>query len=265
MIENPSDFLFRAAGEVDLIQCAPLARAGFINAFSTRRGDLSLGSSRREDRERIADNRRRFLSALGAEAYALVTARQIHSAEVCAVHRAPARGEAPTCDALESNLPRTLLAVQTADCLPILLADERTGAFAAVHAGWRGTLGRILARTLDRMQQDYGVRARDLRAAFGPSIGGCCFELGVEVLDAFRREFDGVEDLISNPRPGGKAHLDLNRLNARELVDCGLPPAHIYDSGLCTSCRHDLFFSYRRERGSERPVGRLMGVIGRES
>jgi polyphenol oxidase len=274
-----SDFVFRERGGVKYIVCEPLERAGFKNAFSTRlggvselpdaagetmRGQLSLGNFSQDERERVMENRRRFLDAIGATGWALVTARQFHSAEVRSLRDAQdARGEPTACDALTANLPRTLLAVQTADCLPVLIVDERTRAFAAVHAGWRGTLARIVARTVERMQHEYDARPADLRAALGPAISAENFEVGAEVLGAFRREFAYAEELFSRPQPSGKANIDLNRANVRQLLDAGLAEGRVYTSGLCTIARADLFFSYRRERGAERPVGRLMSVVGR--
>lgn len=266
------DFIFRERDSVTLIICPRLEEAGFRHAFSTRLGGtsplpraaLSLGNFRQDERANVIENRRRFLSALDASDWRLATARQIHSSEVSLV-TAEEGAEAPECDALMTDLPRVLLAVQTADCLPILIADERTGATAAVHAGWRGTLARILARTIERMQLAFDSRPQDLLMAMGPAAAACCFEVGDEVVEAFSGRFSYAADLFSRPRAEGKAHLDLNLANERQAVDAGLPGERIYRLGLCTMCRTDLFFSYRRERGAERAVGRLMGVIGRES
>jgi YfiH family protein len=266
-------FSFREINNLRLLVCDPIDRIGFKNAFSTRLGGvsplpalaLSLGNFRQDERENVLENRRRFLTALDAADWALVTAKQIHSADVRFVKGAEdARTEPTPCDALTANTPGILLAVQTADCLPILIADERSGAFSATHAGWRGTLAGIVARTVERMQQAHGSRPEDLHAALGPAISAAVFEVGPEVLLEFRNSFDYAEDLISDPRPNGKGHLNLNLANVRQLADCGLREDRIYDSGLCTWLRNDLFFSFRRERGNEKPVGRLMGVIGRE-
>ena len=267
-------FTFRQHHALQYLVCEPLGQAGFKNAFSTRLGgvshlpaeSLSLGNFSHDQREHVLENRRRFLEAIGATGWPLVTAKQIHSADVRTVMDADdARREVTVCDALTANLPQTLLAVQTADCLPVLIVDERTHSFAAVHAGWRGTLAGIVARTIERMQQRYGSRAEDLRAALGPGIGACCFEVGPEVIDAFRREYRYTEELISARQANGKGHLNINYANAQQLMDCGVRADRIYDSGLCTVCRNDLFFSYRRERGHEHHVGRLMGVVGLES
>ena len=261
-------FSFRQQNGLKLLVCEPVEKSGFKNGFSTRHVGvsplpitaLSLGNFSQDERENVIENRRRFLDALGTPDCHLVTAKQVHSADVRLVRDTEdARSEPSACDALTANVEKTLLGVQTADCLPILIADERTGAFAAVHAGWRGTLGGIVARTVERMQLGYDSRPRDLVAAFGPAIGACCFEIGPEVVAQFCERYSYADELFS------KSHLDLNLANARQLVDCGLSADRIYDCGMCTICRNDLFFSYRRERGAEKPVGRLMGAIGRES
>ncbi|MFN0087208.1 MAG: peptidoglycan editing factor PgeF [Blastocatellia bacterium] len=266
-------FNFQERGGLKLLVCEPLEKIGFRNAFSTRLGGvsplpeaaLSLGNFSQDEPANVIENRRRLLAALDAPDWRLVTAKQIHSAQVRFVRdAADAAAEPASCDALAAAVPGTFLAVQTADCLPILIADERTGAFAAVHAGWRGTLAGIVARTVERMQQQFDSRPADLRAALGPAISAPVFEVGPEVLDSFRREFDYAGELISDLQRSGKGHLDITRANVRQLIDAGLAPERIYDCGLCTWLRNDLFFSYRRERGAERPVGRLMGVIGRK-
>jgi hypothetical protein len=267
-------FYFRESDGVKLLVCEPLEKLGFVNAFSTRLGGvsalprnaLSLSSISPQERENVAENRRRLLAALGVPEWQIATARQFHSTQVVMVRdaREYLQTGPVACDALSANVSKVLLAVQTADCMPLLLADPRTQSFAAVHAGWRGTLGRIVARTVEQMQQDFGSRPEDLYAAFGPAISAEVFEVGIDVLEAFRREFPYAEDLISERQPNGKGNLDLNLANARQLQESGVATDRIYDCGLCTWLRNDLFFSYRRENGAENPVGRLMGVIGRD-
>jgi|SRR5262245_26685692 len=266
-------FSFRNINNLRLLVCDPLERIGFKNAFSTRLGGvsprpanaLSLGNFRQDERENVIENRRRFLAALDAADWTLVTAKQIHSADIRFVSGLEdARSEPREGDSLTANTPRILLAVQTADCLPILIADERSRAFSAVHAGWRGALACIVARTVERMQQEYGSRPQDLHAALGPGVSAAAFEVGPDVLIEFKDRFDYAEALISDMRPNGKGNLNLNLANVRQLIACGVREDRIYDSALCTWLRNDLFFSFRRERGHEKPVGRLMGVIGRE-
>lgn len=268
------DFVFRESGPVKLLVCEPLERAGFTNAFSTRLGgvsslpsaSLSLGNFRQDSRENILENRRRFQSALNAAAWPLITANQIHSADVHLVINSGEASDEPTaCDALTANLPRVLLAVQTADCMPVLLVDKRTRAFAAIHAGWRGTLARIVARTLERMQLSFDTRPDDVLAAIGPAIGPCCFEVGPEVVGQFEQEFHTSEGAIIKRQVNGKAHLNLGHINRQILEEIGVGQERVFDCGVCTSCLTDLFFSYRRERGAEQPIGRLMSVVGREA
>lgn len=269
-----SQFQFRASHGLELLICDPLERIGFTHGFSTRSGgvsplpqsSLSLGNFSQDERDHVLENRRRFLASLDASDWVLVTARQIHSTDVRSVtDRDDAHSEPQPGDALIANLPDVLLAVQTADCLPILLADPRTGAVAAVHAGWRGTLGGIVARTVREMQQRFGSRSADLRVALGPAIGSCCFEVGPEVIAHFRAEYHYTEELISHRQANGKANLNLNLANRRQMLDAGVADDHIFDCKLCTVCHNHLFFSYRHERGAEKPVGRLMGAIGRRS
>ncbi|MDQ3010873.1 MAG: peptidoglycan editing factor PgeF [Acidobacteriota bacterium] len=269
-------FVFRQSGQLQLLVCEPIERLGFKNAFSTRLGGvsplpadaLSLGNFSHDERANVIENRRRFLAALNARDWPMVTAKQIHSAHVRSVlDTEDARCEPVAGDALTANTEKVLLAIQTADCMPVLIADERTRAFAAVHAGWRGTLAGIVARTVERMQQMYDSHPADLHAAMGPAICAEVFEVGAEVLDAFHDKYDYAETLFlgikPDGRPGGKSRLNLNRANAQQLIDAGVSADRIYDSGLCTWLRNDLFFSYRLERGAEKPVGRLMSVIGR--
>lgn len=268
-----TNFSFRQQGGVQLLVCEPLERLGFKNAFSTRLGGisplpkdaLSLGNFSHDERANVIENRRRFLAALNSDDWPLVTAKQIHSADIRTVADVEdALGDSQPGDALTANLAGIFLAIQTADCMPVLIADQRTRAFAAIHAGWRGTLAGIVARTVERMQQEHGSDPADLHAALGPAICAEVFEVGAEVLDAFREKYDYAEQLFSNLQPNGKGHINLNLANARQLLDAGLQADRIYDCGLCTWRRNDLFFSYRLERGAEKPVGRLLGVIGRE-
>lgn len=264
-------FELRECGQIRLVVSQTLERAGFINAFSTRSGgvsplpenSLSLGNLSQDEKSNVLENRRRLLTALGTPGWPMVTARQIHSATIhCVATHNDAVREATTCDALVGNLPATILAVQTADCLPVLIGDPVTGAFAAVHAGWRGSLQGIVARTVETMQQTHRSKPSDLIVAMGPAIGECCFEVGPEVVSAFCAVYPYAEQCFSRRQANGKAQLNLNRMNIQQLIDAGVASVNISDAALCTVCHNDLFFSYRKERGAERPIGRLMGAIG---
>lgn len=260
-------FTFRQTNSLTYLVCEPLERLGFINAFSTRQtsdsNEFTLGHFSSDHRAQILSNRQRFQVAVGAPQATLVTAKQIHSAEVRSIeNHEDAQSEPQPGDALTANLPDILLGIQTADCMPIVIVDERTHAFAGVHAGWRGTFQEIVARTVERMQQMYDSRPANLHAALGPAICAENFEVGPEVLAQFRGKFRYADDLISNEQSNGQGHIDLNRCNTRQLIDVGVRAENIYDSALCTVTRNDLFFSYRKERGHERYVGRLMCVVG---
>lgn len=268
-------FHWREKDNVLALSCLALEQEGFPNAFSTRMGgvspmtqdSLNLAGFNEDSAENIYENRRRFLKLFEGD-WTLASCWQMHTADVRVIRtiadaRPPenALGETVYCDALTTNTPHILLGVKTADCVPILLADARTGACAAIHAGWRGTLAAILARAIERMAEEYGTRASDLRAAIGPAAGACCYEVGVEVIEAFHEKFPESTSLFK-PTRDGHALVDLQRANREQLIAAGVSPERIHLAPLCTMCRTDLFFSYRREKKLHGRVGRLMSVIG---
>lgn len=172
----------------------------------------------------------------------LATLHQIHS-DICL----PARGRTGMLgdgDALFENTPGHLIAVKTADCLPILLVDEEHQAVAAVHAGWRGTVAHIAQNAVHAMWQEFGTEARRLHAAVGPGIGKCCYEVGAEVAAQFGET--------------GPGHIDLAEANRRQLADAGVPEAQIHVAALCTRCGGD-FHSYRRDKEK---AGRMLSFVG---
>ena len=179
----------------------------------------------------------------------LATVQQVHSDKVLTADRTGCLGEG---DALISNQPGITLSVRTADCLPILMADTRNRAIAAVHAGWRGTIQEIVPKTVQAMADHFGTRANDLVIAFGPGIGACSFEVGPEVAIQFAKLFPERTDL------GQKTTLDLAETNLRLLRRNGGSVRQIATSGLCTYCRADLFHSYRRDRDA---AGRMVSAI----
>jgi hypothetical protein len=263
-------FRWRAGdGGVRAIACEPLERDGFANAFSTRGGgvspfpeaSLNLAGFDQDSAENIRENRRRFVSALGGR-WKLAACWQVHGSDVLVI-RDPGdpRSEGERCDALATNLKGLLLGVKTADCVPILLADSRRGACAAVHAGWRGTLAGIVPRALAALREEFGTDPRDVRAAVGPAALGCCYEVGEEVINPFREKFDDADSLFTGTTEG-HALVDLHEANRRQLVAAGVPAGRVYLLPLCTMCRPDLFFSYRKDRPLHGRTGRLLSVIG---
>jgi YfiH family protein len=180
----------------------------------------------------------------------LATLHQIHSGTVVdAGGRSGCLGDG---DALLENTPGALVAVKTADCIPVLIADPLNRAVAAVHAGWRGTVQKIAALAIAEMQRKFSSRAEDLHVAIGPGIGKCCYEVGPDVAAQFREYDPAVGDLI---RP---AHLNLAAINQRQIADSGVPPSQIYTAELCTRCNQE-FHSYRRDKEQ---AGRMLSVVG---
>ena len=258
---------------ISYLVCEPLEQAGFANAFSTRAGGVSafpsdalnLAYFKGDADEHVDENRRRFLKALAAEGKPIITARQTHSTERCFIAGPEqARGPQPDCDAMTTKLTDVLLAIQTADCLPVLIADTKSGAMAAIHAGWRGTAGRITERTVADLMQAHGANPRNCIAALGPMACAECYEVGDDVIERYKREFRYWPDLLIDFKEGGKAHLDIRAANIQQLAFCGFTEDRIHVAEYCTMHQNDLFFSYRREgKGQPSSVGRLISVIGK--
>lgn len=252
--------------------CEPLEQAGFTNAFSTRLGgvspmlqdSLNLAGFNEDTAENIHENRRRFLKLLDGD-WTLTSCWQVHGSAVRVVHNlADARNDTENCDALTTRTAGILLGIKTADCVPLLVGDARTGAVAGIHAGWRGTVVGIVSQTLARMNQEFGSRPEDLHVAIGPAANGCCYEVGSEVIEAFLASFPALEHLVT-PTREGHALIDLQQANRELLIVNNVAAQHIHPAPFCTMCRTDLFFSYRREKILNGRVGRLMSVIGRTS
>jgi YfiH family protein len=268
-------FYWRESDGVRALVCAPLESDGFVNGFSTRLGGvsdmpanaLSLAGFNDDRAENILENRRRFLKLFPGE-WSLAGCWQVHGADVRVVNSAeeakPAEnqlGDTVYCDVIVSNAIHVLAGVKTADCVPIVIGDPVTKAFAAVHAGWRGTLASAVVAGVERMQNDYKTKPEDLRVAVGASAGPCCYEVGTEVIDAFTERF-GNTGLFTATRPG-HAKIDLLKANTDQLKSVGVLPERIHIAPICTMCRTDLFFSYRKEKSVNGKVGRLMAVVGR--
>ena len=272
-----SGFYWREADGVRALVCAPLEQDGFVNGFSTRGGGvsampenaLSLAGFNDDAAENILENRRRFLKLFPGD-WALAGCWQVHGTDIRMVQTAqeakPAeneRGDTIFCDVIVSNANGVLAGVKTADCVPILIGDPITRSFAAVHAGWRGTLGTAVLAGVERLAKEYDAKPEDLRVAIGASAGPCCYEVGSEVIEAFSNRFPYGEKLFTPTRPG-HAMVDLLQANRAQLESAGVLPERIHIAPICTMCRTDLFFSYRKEKSLHGKVGRLMAVVGRK-
>jgi YfiH family protein len=305
---------FARAAQQDLVPAAPATRIaangvewlavdgwekhGWLwHGFSTRRGGLSraycaddapgelnLGFTAADDRETVRRNRRLLAEAsTGDPATPLAALKQIHSNKVALACATDARREHPCkADGLMTDEPGLLLAILTADCFPVLVADRKRRAVAAFHAGWRGTVKRIVESGVGRMRLQFGSRPEDLIAAIGPGIGPCCYAVGEDALSEFESQFAYARELfrevydadpvrtkypmlfMTQRAPGHSPigpslHLNLIEANRRQLLAAGLKPRAIQTVGGCTSCQRELFFSHR---GSQGHAGRMMSVIG---
>jgi polyphenol oxidase len=236
-------------------------------------GELNLGWTREDDAAAVAENRRRFVEAVGrGSELALVTIRQVHGAVVRAVRdsdgalegrlRTAAGGAVLEGDGLVTGVTGVLLGIQTADCVPVLVVDVKRRVVGAFHAGWRGTAARIVEQGIAAMGTEYGSRVEDLVAAVGPSIGACCYAVGDEVRGEFDAAFGYAADLFQVA--GGEMRLDLWEANRRQLVAAGVPSERIAVVGECSGCAVDAtgrrrYFSHRVEKGF---AGRMLSVVG---
>jgi polyphenol oxidase len=280
------DWTERTHRGVTVVQSTALNKLSWlVHGFSTRPGGVSeidgekvlnLGAVEWDKRENVEENRRRFQAAVGASDLDFVSLHQIHSDVVRIVDATS--GKQCKGDALVTSRAGLLLGVRTADCSPVLVVDPKKRVVAAIHAGWRGTLARIVVKTIGQMQMEYKSDPKDMLAAIGPTIGGCCYEVGTEVAADFSAKFSDASEFFDELRTGDepnplqwlnmmppghqpppkKVLLDLKKANQLQLLEAGLRPQNIFVSLLCTSCHVDRLFSYRKESSTS---GRLLSVI----
>jgi YfiH family protein len=232
--------------------------------------ELNLGLTAADSRENVIENRRLLAQAItGDRQTPLVTVRQVHCNRSVVAGPIPepdygvaggviVAGEA---DGILTDRPGLLLGIQTADCIPVLIADPVRRVVGAFHSGWRGTVERIVELGVAQMQTAFGSNPADLLAAIGPGIGPCCYTVGDEVLDRFSKNFDYAAELFSRRQAesGPDLRIDLVEANRRQLLAAGLGAEAISTVGGCTSCQPELFFSHRAAQGH---AGRMMSVIG---
>ncbi len=266
-----------------------------VHGFSTRvagvsraygGNTLNLGFTRHDTRTAVERNRELFLQSLSAKFdgssrnLKLINLRQIHSDLIHCVDHVPEHILAG--DGLITNTPGLLLAVLTADCLPIIVADKKSRAVGVFHAGWRGTVKRIAEKGVGEMRKHFGSIPRNLVAVIGPGIQRCCYEVGQEVREKFRSQFGYADTLFHEVKesdhvrerypllfltaraPGHselpvKLFLDMVQANRHQLLDAGIPAGNIEAFPLCTACNTELLFSHRAEKGI---TGRMMGAVG---
>ena len=213
--------------------------------------------------ENIFENRRRFLNVFD-EKFELATAWQVHGDDVKIIrNETDAKNSEEKFDALVSDLKNILIGVKTADCVPVLLGDPKTKAFAAIHAGWRGTVESIVVKAVEKMKKEFGTNPNDLIAAIGPAATCQNYEIGQDVIDAFAENFSESEKFFT-PTRNGHALVDLHLANKEQLSSIGVAAKNIYIAPFCTMERTDLFFSYRVEKKLYGKTGRLLSVIGRK-
>lgn len=248
--------------ELALLTAESLRSAGIPHAFTTRTGgvsrspfaSLNLGRGVGDDPTALAKNRLTVLHALGLDRRRAVEAQQVHGSAVAVVTATDGDRIIDGVDGLVTADPTVVIAVHAADCVPILLADPAQGVVAAIHAGWRGIVAGVLVEAVGVMSQLTGS-ANELLAAIGPAIGPCCYEVDAPVIDRLQRWPWWQDVVTTNAR--GRWQLDLRASAHRQLAAAGLRPEHIEILALCTKCRTDLFFSYRRDG----TTGRMAGLI----
>jgi len=216
---------------------------------------LNLGRAVGDDPAAVASNRAAVLRALGLEARHSVEAQQVHGAAAAIVSAVDGGRIIEGVDGLITADPTVVVTVHAADCVPVLLAAPLRGIVAAVHAGWRGIAQGVLGETVRLMRRKLRCPADELLAAIGPSIGPCCYEVDAPVIAQFQRWPWWQDVIAANAR--GRWQLDLRAATRRALITSGLLPEQIETLALCTKCRSDLFFSYRRDG----TTGRMAGLI----
>ena len=242
-----------------------LTEAWFVNACSCRKngesdivaGTLNLALHVGDDVEKVLRNRKIFAEAVGVNAERFTTCQQVHGSKIVRVTEeligSGAKDFSNTIadtDALITNIPDVPLLLFYADCVPVLLADVETGAIGLEHAGWRGTVANIGAKTLVAMGEAFGTKPENVLAAIGPSIGACCYEVD----DFVRDQASGYEKFFV-PKGGGKYQLNLWGMNAKQLQEAGVPAEKITIAGICTNDNVELFCSYRAEQGKTGRMG----------
>lgn len=268
------DFILQRAGNGVWYGIFPaLFDAGIRHGISTRLGGtskppfekLNLGLHTGDDSNKVVENRKRFAAAVGVDFNKVVTAEQVHGNHIAVVIHAHAGSGAVIyeqalsgVDALVTNCKGLPLMLFFADCVPVLIADPVHQAVGISHAGWKGTVAQIAAKTVAQMTTSFQTVPEDCLAAIGPSIGSCCYEVDERVITLLKTAGDYWPDLVKEQQENNRWMLNLWEANRRQLLVAGLKAGNIYTSQVCTSCNAELFFSHRAEQGF---TGRIGAVI----
>ncbi|NLZ54786.1 MAG: peptidoglycan editing factor PgeF [Thermoanaerobacteraceae bacterium] len=239
------------------------------HGFSTRLGGVSkppyqalnLGLRKEDSRTNVLENYRLFCEALGISPENLVTSDQVHKDKI---HVATLKdkgifreSDIKDIDALITKDKQVALVTYYADCVPLFFLDLKTPAVGLAHAGWRGTVSKIGQKTVLKMMKEFGTLPENMLVGIGPCINSCCYEVDALVVDKVKKAFVYWDELIQESGQG-KWMLDLVLTNKRQLEEVGIMPQNITESGFCTACNNDLFFSYRKDKGK---TGSLSAVI----
>jgi len=269
----PAGFALVRDGGLTVLTIPSFTATGAVaHAFTTRRAgvspapfdSLNLDFKVGDDPEHVISNRDRVCRMLGAGLDRLAAADQVHGDRVLSVdlshagRGARSREDAlPGVDALVTATPGLVLSSYYADCVPLFFLDPRRRVIALAHAGWKGSVLRIGAKTVRHMEESHGCRADDILAAIGPSIGPCCYEVDEAVMAGVEKCLSGESGCAVPGRPD-RWQLNLPELNRRILLQAGVRAENITLSGYCTACRQDLFFSHRGQGGR---TGRMASVL----
>ncbi|MDC0680061.1 peptidoglycan editing factor PgeF [Sorangium atrum] len=256
-----------APGTAEALESPLLAAAGFSHAFFTRRGGvsappwdtLSFAIALGDDPAAVRENLERAARRLGIPAARLYFLSQVHGVEARVLTGEEDRDDVvrEVGDVTLSHVPGVGCGVRSADCAPILLADRRTGAVAAVHSGWRGTVRRVVVEAARALRSLAGPGA-ELVAAIGPHIEACCFEVGDDVAADLAACSSAGAAAVVRGAPGARPHVDVRRILKAQLTEVGLDATSVEDVPGCTACDPARFFSYRRDGQRS---GRLLSVI----
>lgn len=265
-------WITRTSNQITCIRIEDWEVMGVDAVFSTRHGgdslppynSMNLALHVGDEPDTVILNRSRLLEVLNVSTMQMVCCQQVHGTRVYRATRSDAGCGAldqdsaiPDCDALLTDSPGLMLAEFYADCFPLYFFDPARRVVALAHAGWKGTMGKIAAKTLKEMNRYFACRYEDIQVFIGPGIGPCCFEVQPDLVRRVEEVFPLHRNLLSSK--DGRTTWDLAQTNIEVLKGMGVKPENIQNCGLCTSCHPEWFYSYRREGGI---TGRMGAVIG---